>query len=309
MNAIECTGLTRVFNGQAAVEEVSFAVPAGSIFALLGPNGAGKTTTMKMLLNLLSPTSGSATVLGCRTTALKKSDFRRIGYVAEDQLYPEWMTVRQLLGYYRRFYERWDEGLTARLKRMFDLPEDRPLNKMSRGMRVKAILLTILPFRPEVLVLDEPFGGLDPQVRDDFIRGMLEATEWEHPTSILISSHDIAEVERLADRVGILLNGRMVVSETIASVQERFRRLEIVGPAIARRMPAQRPAAWLKMEAATSGVVQVIHGNVLDEEDMQDEISATFGEVAVKPYPMSLREIFLVYSELGRNQKEEEVAR
>jgi ABC-2 type transport system ATP-binding protein len=309
MNAIECNGITRVFNGQAVVDEVSFAVPAGSIFALLGPNGAGKTTTTKMLLNLIQPTSGSATVLGCETTALKKSHFRRIGYVAEDQLYPEWMTVRQLLGYYRRFYPRWDEGLTARLKRMFDLPEDRPLRKMSRGMRVKAILLTILPFRPEVLVLDEPFGGLDPQVRDDFIQGMLEATEWEHPTSILISSHDIAEVERLADRVGILLNGRMVVSETIASVQERFRRLEIVGPAIARRMPAQRPPAWLKMEAPTSGVVQVIHGNVLDEEDMQDEISATFGEVAVKPYPMSLREIFLVYSELGRHAKEEEVAR
>jgi ABC-2 type transport system ATP-binding protein len=262
---------------------------------------------MKMLLNLIQPTSGSARVLGCETRGLKKSDFRRIGYVAEDQLYPEWMTVAKLVGYYRRFYPRWDEGLTVRLKRMFDLPEDRPLSKMSRGMRVKAILLTILPFRPEVLVLDEPFGGLDPQVRDDFIKGMLEATEWEQRTSILISSHDIAEVERLADRVGILLNGKMVVSETMASVQERFRRLEIVGPAIAVRMPARRPASWLKMEAPASGVVQVIHGNVVDEEDMQDEIAAAFGEVSVKPYPMSLREIFLVYSELGREGKEEEV--
>lgn len=302
MNAIECHLLTRTFASNAAVNGVSFSVPVGSIFALLGPNGAGKTTTIKMLLNLLEPTSGSARVLGCDTTQLTKSHFCRVGYVAEDQLYPEWMTLRQLIRYYSRFYPQWDDQLTERLNRMFDLPMDRPLRKLSRGMRVKAILLTILPFRPELLILDEPFGGLDPQVRDDFIRGLLEATGSEPPTSILISSHDIAEVERLADHVGILLDGHMVLSETISSVQERFRRVEIVGPAIAKRMPMHRPASWLKMESSASSVVQVIHGNFADEGDVSDEIAATFGEVTVKPYTMSLREIFLVYSELGKKQ-------
>src|SRR5882724_4349604 len=115
MNAVECQNLSRSFGPTLAIKEVSLAIPEGSIFALLGPNGAGKTTTLKILLNLLRPTSGRASVLGVDSTALTKDHFRRIGYVTEEQFYPEWMTVQQLLDYYRPFYPQWDDALMKRL--------------------------------------------------------------------------------------------------------------------------------------------------------------------------------------------------
>lgn len=296
MNALACEHLTRAFGRTLALNDVSLSVPEGSIFALLGPNGAGKTTTLKILLNLLHPTSGRASVLGVNSTRLTKHDFRRIGYVTEEQIYPEWMTVDQLLHYYRPFYPQWDEALMHRLEDIFGLPRDRPLRKLSRGMRVKAILLTVLPFHPELLVLDEPFGGLDPQVRDDFINGMLEVIASDRPNSVIISSHDIAEVERLADWVGILLEGKLVLAEPMSVLQSRFRRLEIVGPAISSDLPQRVPAGWLKLERPASTVVQLIHSAFSNPEAVKAEVRAVFGDVTVKPYAMSLREIFLVHS-------------
>ena len=308
MNAIECQHLTRAYGRTLALNDVSFAVPPGSIFALLGPNGAGKTTTLKLLLNLVRPTSGRASVLGCDSAQLTQKHFRKIGYVAEEQIYPEWMTVRQLLDYYKPFYPSWDDALTDRLKAIFDLPEDRPLRKLSRGMRVKAILLTILPFQPELLVLDEPFGGLDPQVRDDFINGMLEVIGSNRPNTVIISSHDIAEVERLADWVGILLEGNLILAEPMSSLQARFRRLEIVGSDVASRVPERLPAGWLKVERPASTVIQLIHDGFTDAAAAEAEVRKVFGNVTCKPFPLTLREIFLVHSGRGRNDKERTAA-
>jgi len=304
MNALECEHLTRAFGRTLAVNDVSLSIPDGSIFALLGPNGAGKTTTLKILLNLLRPTSGRASVLGVDSTKLTKRDFRRIGYVTEEQIYPEWMTVRQLVDYYRPFYPQWDDALMKRLEEIFGLPSDRPLRKLSRGMRVKAILLTILPFHPELLVLDEPFGGLDPQVRDDFINGMLEVVASDRPNTVIVSSHDIAEVERLADWVGILLGGKLVVAEPLSDLQARFRRLEIVGPDVAARVPERPPAGWFKLERPASTVVQLVHSAFENSEAAVAEVRAVFGNVTIKPCAMSLREIFLVHSGLNRDQPE-----
>jgi len=306
MNTIECQHLTRAYGRTLAVNDVSFTVPPGSIFALLGPNGAGKTTTLKLLLNLVQPTSGRASVLGCESTMLTQTHFRQIGYVTEEQIYPEWMTVRQLLDYYRPFYPSWDDNLTGRLKAIFGLPEDRPLRKLSRGMRVKAILLSILPFHPELLVLDEPFGGLDPQVRDDFINGMLEVIGSNRPNTVIVSSHDIAEVERLADWVGILLDGKLILAEPMSSLQTRFRRLEIVGPDVAARVPERLPPGWLKLERPASTVAQLIHSAFTDAAEA--EVHRVFGDATVKPFPMTLREIFLVYSGISRTPKERTAA-
>jgi ABC-2 type transport system ATP-binding protein len=300
MNTIHCEQLTRTFGHTLALKDVSFSVPEGSIFALLGPNGAGKTTTLKILLNLLQPSSGRASVLGVNSIALTKGHFRRIGYVTEDQLYPEWMTVRQLLDYYRPFYPQWDAALMKRLQDIFVLPADQPLRQLSRGMRVKAILLTVLPFHPELLVLDEPFGGLDPQVRDDFINGMLEVVASDRPNTVIISSHDITEVERLADWVGILVNGRVVVAEPMTDLQARFRRLEIVGPDVGSRVPDRVPTGWIKIDRPASSVVQLVHERFTNAASAEAEVRAVFGTASVKSSSMSLREIFLVHSSLDR---------
>src|SRR6188474_852043 len=175
MNIIETQNLTRRFGRMEAVHELNLAVPTGSVFALLGPNGAGKTTTLKLLMNLLPATAGSARVLGVDSRKLGERELAQIGYVSENQKLPEWMTVRQLLDYCRPFYPSWDPALEAKLLTQFDLPSERKLKQLSRGMKMKAALLSTLAYRPKLLVLDEPFSGLDPVVRDDFTRGLLEA--------------------------------------------------------------------------------------------------------------------------------------
>jgi ABC-2 type transport system ATP-binding protein len=233
MNAIECEQLSRSFGPVPAVQGLDLAVPAGSIFALLGPNGAGKSTLLKLLLNLVTPERGRAVVLGRDSRRLCARDFERIGYVAEGQDLPDWMTVAQFIGFCRPLYPTWDSGLERRLLSSFELPLDRPLRKLSRGMQMKAALLSSLAYRPELMVLDEPFSGLDPLVRDDFIQGLLELPGDDRPRTIVVSSHDIDEVERLVDDVGYLSGGRLLVHETADGLRGRFRSVEVVGPGAA----------------------------------------------------------------------------
>ena len=228
MNIIETTQLSRRYWRTEAVRDLNLAVPAGSVFALLGPNGAGKTTTIKMLVNLLSPTAGSARILGVDSRSLGERELAQLGYVSENQQLPLWMSVRQLLDYCRPFYPTWDPALEKTLLAQFDLPPERKLKHLSRGMLMKAALLSSLAYRPKLLVLDEPFSGLDPLVRDEFISGVLEVSDaggW----TVLVSSHDIEEVERLADHVGVIESGRLHLSEPAEALQGRFRRVEVTG--------------------------------------------------------------------------------
>ncbi|MBM3856248.1 MAG: ABC transporter ATP-binding protein, partial [Verrucomicrobia bacterium] len=144
MNIIETEKLTRRYGRTEAVHELDLAVPAGSVFALLGPNGAGKTTTLKVLMNLLAPSAGAARVLGVDSRRLGERERAQIGYVAEGQEMPLWMTVRQLLDYCRPFYPTWDRTLESTLLARFELPEKRKLGHLSRGMLMKAALLSSL---------------------------------------------------------------------------------------------------------------------------------------------------------------------
>jgi ABC-2 type transport system ATP-binding protein len=299
MNAIECENLSRSFGSVAAVQGLTLAVPTGSFFALLGPNGAGKTTLLKLLLNLLRPGGGSARVLGCDSTRLKASHFRRIGYVADGQDMPEWMTVAQLLDYCRPLYPTWDEALAGRLLALFALPDDRPLKKLSRGMRMKAALLSNLSFRPELMVLDEPFSGLDPLVRDDFIQGLLELPGDDRPRTIIVSSHDIDEVERLADDVGFLAGGRLLVHESADALRGRFRRIEVVGDNVAARVPAATPEGWLEIRRPAENVLQLLH-SAYSGGATESGLAAMFPSSGVSARALSLREIFLV---LARQQQ------
>jgi ABC-2 type transport system ATP-binding protein len=299
MNAIECEKLSRSFGRVAAVQDLTLAVPTGSFFALLGPNGAGKTTLLKLLLNLLRPSGGSARILGCDSSRLNSSHFRRIGYVADGQDLPEWMTVAQLLEYCRPLYPTWDEALARRLLALFALPADRPLKKLSRGMRMKASLLSNLSFRPELMVLDEPFSGLDPLVRDDFIQGLLELPGDDRPRTIVVSSHDIDEVERLADDVGFLAGGRLLVHESADALRGRFRKIEIVGNKVAAQVPSNIPNAWLEVKRPSENVLQLTHG-AFAPTATESELAAAFASASVSVRPMTLREIFLV---LARQQQ------
>jgi len=298
MNIIETHQLCRKYGRTDALRGLDLSVPAGNIFALIGANGAGKTTAIKVLMNLLEPTSGDARVLGVDSPKLGPRERQQIGYVSENQKLPDWMTVRQLLDYCRPFYPTWDRELEARLLREFELPPHRKLKHLSRGMGMKAALLSSLAYRPKLLVLDEPFSGLDPLVRDEFIRGILEVSQQSEWT-IFISSHDINEVEQLADWVGLIDNGRMDFAEPIETLQARFRRIEVTLPGNEAGLSAP-PASWLAAERE-GNFVRIIESRFSDASLEQYRRERFAGaEVAVKP--MTLREIFVALARVNRAQ-------
>ena len=207
-NAISTLGLSKRFRRMDALQDLTLEVPEGSVFALVGTNGAGKTTTIKTVMNIHKPTAGHATVLGTDSRQLGPRQFERIGYVSENQEMPDWMTVGYFLDYLKPFYPAWDDGRAAELIKQFQLPRDRKLKHLSRGMRIKAALASSLAYHPQLLVLDEPFGGLDPLVRDEVIEGLLDSAG---ETTIFISSHDLAEIESFATHIGYLADGRLQV--------------------------------------------------------------------------------------------------
>ncbi len=296
MNVIETHQLTRRFGRTEAVHGLDLAVPAGSVCALLGANGAGKTTTLKLLMNLLWPTAGEARVLGVDSRKLGEREMAQIGYVSENQPQPLWMTVRQLLDYCRPFYPTWDVALERTLLRQFDLPEDRKLKQLSRGMLMKASLISSLAYRPKLLVLDEPFSGLDPVMREDFTSGLIEvaaAGEW----TVLVSSHDIEEVERLCDRVALLESGHLRLNEPSEALLARFRRIEVDLQGGVARIE-NPPASWSAIERAGDRVrfVESEFTPVATEAACRER----FPEAAVKAQPMTLREIFVAMARAKR---------
>ena len=293
MNIIETENLTRRFGRNEAVHDLTLAVPEGSVCALLGANGAGKSTTIKVLMNLLAPTGGSGRVLGVDTRKLGERERAQIGYVSENQQMPLWMTVRQLLDYCRPFYPTWDHALEKTLLAQFALPEDRKLKHLSRGMLMKAALLSSLAYRPKLLVLDEPFSGLDPLVREEFVRGVLEVSETGNWT-VFVSSHDIEEVERLCDRVVLLDAGRKALDETTESLQARFRRVEVTGLSADIR-PTSAMAGWERSGTLTRFVASDYAG-----ESTERAWREKFSGASIATQPMSLREIFITLARQSR---------
>ena len=204
------------------MRDLSFEVSQGSIYALLGPNGSGKTTSIKMLANILTPTAGEISVLGKRSTELSAADYERIGYVSENQEMPDWMTAGEYFDYLRPFYSRWDQGYCEELVRALDVPEKELIRKLSRGMRGKVALISSIAYRPELLILDEPFSGLDPLVRDEVVESIVKVAVVGQEWTVLVSSHDIDEVERFATHVGILNEGELKVNGVKSELLARY---------------------------------------------------------------------------------------
>ena len=304
MNAvIDTQGLTRRFRKTVAVKDLSLEVPAGSIFALLGPNGAGKTTLIKMVMNMVRPSGGSATILGTDSLRLGPPQLERIGYVSENQELPEWMTVQELIDYCRPFYPAWDDDLCRRLIRQFNLPLARKLKTFSRGMKVKAALLSSLSYRPELMILDEPFTGLDALVRDELIRGLLEVTDQDERT-IFIASHDIDEVERLADWVGVIHKGEMQLSEPAASLRARFRQCEATLEQ-GQEVPEELPETWLLVQRAGQ-VLRFVDSRFRNGTGEEEFRGLLPGIRDLSANSMSLKEIFLALARTWRLFDEEE---
>ena len=302
--AIETDSLSKKYKDQSVVDKLSLKVPEGSVYAFIGANGAGKTTTIKLLMNIIESTSGNSCVLGIDSKKLSPKELSQIGYVSENQEMPEWMKVREFLDYCKQMYEQWDDELCSALIEQFDLPIKSKISDLSRGMKVKASLISSLSYRPKLLVLDEPFTGLDALVREEMISGVLELTDQEKRT-IFISSHDIDEMEKLVDWVGIIDQGQLQLSMRIEDLQANFRKVQI-------NLDVEKtleivPEDWLLFKQK-GRFVQFID-NQYKEESSESRYKEKFNcSIDIQKTEMSLKEIFVVYSKIYKmNNKNNEV--
>jgi ABC-2 type transport system ATP-binding protein len=293
---IQAFSLCKRFGRHEALRDLSFRVLEGSAFALIGANGAGKTTTIKLLMNILNATRGRATVLGVDTRRLSPRELCQIGYVAESQEMPERLTVAQYLDYLRPFYPKWDRDLETTLRRDLRLPPDRRIGDLSHGMRMKMSLACALPFRPKLLVLDEPFSGLDPLVRDEFMEGLLRLAS---EMTVLISSHELSEIDGVATHVGFLDEGRLLFEESMSDLIERFREVHVTLESEAHA-PDPVPQDWLQVR--TAGNVLAFVDTRFKEEKLRESIASVCqGVRRVDAEPMGLRSIFTTLARATRD--------
>jgi ABC-2 type transport system ATP-binding protein len=225
---IETKNLKKIYGKKAAVDGIDLAVERGSIHGFLGRNGSGKTTTIKMLLGLTYPTSGEARVFGLRPEDRKEGVRirQRIGFVSEDKGLYDYAKVGQMISFTRSFFPNWDREMEERLIGLFDLPMNQRVKKLSKGMRTKLALLLALPRRADLLVLDEPTEGLDPAITEDVLQMLVGMAAGG--TTIFFSSHQLSEVEQIADHISIIESGRIVVEGGLDELKENYRRIHIV---------------------------------------------------------------------------------
>ncbi len=286
---IETNQLCKSFNTQPALRGLDLRVPTGSIFGFLGRNGAGKTTTIKTLMGLLRCDSGSAQVFGRPIIDADDSVEirRRIGFVTEDkELYP-YMTVEQLIRFTRPFFPKWRHDLERRYLQMFDLPPGRKIPDLSKGMRSKLMLLLAISRGAELLILDEPTDGLDPAATEDVLRELVTIAA-SSGTTMFFSSHQLSEVELIADHIGIVDQGRMIVSGSLDDMKVQYQRLQMVFPD-----PTKLPKQWadgVESVQQEGRMVSIIASRNAD--GIVDQVQAIPGTV-VERFPVTLKEIFL----------------
>ncbi len=227
---METRGLKRHFGGVAAVNGVDIKVHEGEIYGFLGANGAGKTTTIRLLMGIIAAEAGTITLVGetSRRTTVKQK--RRIGYVSQEQTFYQWMSCRALGRFVGSFYPTWEAKEFSRLLELFEIPEKRRVSHLSGGMKAKLALALALTPKPDLLILDEPTAGLDPVARREFMQ-IIVAQARQHRRTTFFSSHLVDEVERCADRVGIIQSGRMRFEGRLGDLQREVRLLVLPGDA------------------------------------------------------------------------------
>ena len=227
-NVLEVRGLKRHFGNVAAVQGVDLNVRAGEIYGFLGINGAGKTTTIRVLMGIIAAEAGTINLMGETTRRTSVKQKRRIGYVSQEQNFYPWMTCRALGKFVGSFYPTWDKTEFSRLLSVFEIPEDRKVSHLSGGMKAKLALSLAIAPKPDLLILDEPTAGLDPVARREFME-IIVAQARQHHRTTFFSSHLIDEVERCADRIGILHAGKMRFEGGLQDLRTEVRRVVIKG--------------------------------------------------------------------------------
>jgi ABC-2 type transport system ATP-binding protein len=296
---IRANDLWKAFGRHEALRGLSFSVPEGSAYALIGANGAGKTTAIRIVMNILEAGRGNVKVLGVDSRRISPRELAQIGYVSENQDMPPGLTVAEYLDYLRPFYPRWDTALEASILAQLRLPLQRGIGDLSHGLRMKMALACALPFRPKLLILDEPFSGLDPLVRDEFMESLLaQAGE----TTILVSSHELSEIEGATTHVGFLDEGKLLFEECMSDLTARFREVHVKLDREAHK-PSRAPEEWLNVR--TMGNVLMFVDSLFSEDRLRVGIGSLNGSVLhVDAQPMALRSIFTALARAARDASE-----
>ena len=306
MMAVDVSQLSYRYGKVFALRDLDLAIPEGAFYALLGPNGAGKTTLLQLLMGMRRIQHGRVSLLGVERSALSIREKSTIGYIAEGQALPKWMRLEELERYLSPLYPTWDAALANDLRERFDLDPRRKIRTLSRGEYMKAALLCALAPRPKLLLMDEPFTGMDVLVKDELVRGLLDVAGNEG-WSVVLSSHDVGELELLADWVGFLDAGHMQLSEPMEALRKRFKRVEVVLRDDTNRPAATLPTEWMSVERA--GVrVSFIAPN-FNETFVSDVLPAHFPDAArIEVFEATLRDVYLALATRERSRARREEA-
>ena len=280
---LEMKNVTKAFGAFKALDDLSLHVPKGCVYGLVGPNGAGKTTAIRHLTGIYRPDSGTVTVDGQEMTGDPNLKVR-IGYISDDVFYFPAATMEDMHRFYRDMYSKFDEALYEKLKVIFPLPAG-PIRRFSKGMQKQAAFHLTLCIRPDVMILDEPVDGLDPVMRRQVMSLVLSDVA-ERGTTVLISSHNLRELEDVCDHVGIMNHGRMLLEKSLADMQGGTVKLQIVGEA---------PQGCQVLHESRSGRLNtfILRGSYQQVQEKCQRMNPPYFDVL----PLSLEEIFIY--ELG----------
>ena len=276
--------VTKSFDGFKALDDLNLTVPKGAIYGLVGPNGAGKSTAIRILTGVYRPTEGSVSME--EQPIYENPEIKtRIGYIPDDIFYFPSATLEDMRKYYRGMYPSFDDSLFDRLYEIFNLPKKSPIRRFSKGMQKQAAFHLAICCRPDVLILDEPVDGLDPVMRRQ-VWSLILSDVAQHETTVLISSHNLRELEDICDHVGIMDHGKMLLERSLADMQGNIVKLQIVGDI---------PDGLDVLHESASGRLQtiIVRGTAKQVEELVKTVAPTYYDIL----PLSLEEIFIY--ELG----------
>ena len=281
---LEMKNVTKKFGSFVALEDLTLTVPKGAVYGLVGPNGAGKSTAIRHLTGVYKPDAGSVTCGGqgvYENPGVKAG----IGYIPDDIFYYPSATMEDMRKFYKGMYPKFDDGLFERLREVFDLPMTSPIRRFSKGMQKQGAFHLALCTRPEVLILDEPVDGLDPVMRRQ-VMSLILSDVAEHGTTVLISSHNLRELEDVCDHVGIMDHGKMLLEKSLADMQGMTHKLQMVG---------ETPKGLHVLHESSSGRLKtlIVRG---EAEGIRARVAACH-PAYFDVLPLSLEEIFIY--ELG----------
>ena len=281
---LELKNVSKSFGKFKALDNLTMTIPQGSVYGLVGPNGAGKTTAIRHITGVYRPDAGDITMEGLpiyENPQVKQS----IGYIPDEIFYFSSATLKDMAKFYRGLYPRFDMALFQRLSEVFQLPMGSPIRRFSKGMQKQAAFQLTLSIRPDVLVLDEPVDGLDPVMRRQ-VMSLILAEVAERNTTVLISSHNLRELEDVCDHVGIMNHGKMLLERSLADMQGNTVKLQMVGDV---------PEGLEILHQSSTGRLQtlVVRGNAREVEARVAASEPMFYDIL----PLSLEEIFIY--ELG----------